>query len=118
MAAVYLEFDCARFDQGHRPHDGVDRNYAKGVELAILSTDRNVFAWQESIGGRTYTGLVVVLVGIVVEYPARALDPAGRVDEAADLILFALPKSPRATIVPIFSPKRPASMCLRPQAVE
>ena len=51
---------------------------------------------------KSVAGLVVViLVVTVVEDPARAVGAAGLVDEATDFVVFAIPESANAAIVPI-----------------
>ena len=50
--------------------------------------------------------IVAILVGIVVENPARVLGATRLVNETTDLVVFARPKSPNPTVVPILLPQQ------------
>ncbi|MFT6671159.1 MAG: hypothetical protein ACJAVZ_002631, partial [Afipia broomeae] len=56
--------------------------------------------------------IVAILVVTVVEDPTRAVGAARSVDEAADLVVFAIPKSANAAIVSILLPQHRIDMAL------
>src|SRR6267142_4332835 len=105
MEPSHLDLQFERFDQGHGQHDRIDCDNPKRVELAALPADRDVFTRPKGMRFKTVAGLVVViLVVTVVEDPARAVGAARLVDEATDLVVFAIPESANAAIVPILFP--------------
>lgn len=102
----HLDFQLEGFDQVHRQHHGIDRDYQKRVLPAVLSANRDVFAWQERMHAEFVTGFVVFLVGTIVENPARVLSATGLMDEAADFVLLTFPKSPNPTVIAILFPEQ------------
>src|ERR1700733_11022567 len=103
----YLDFQFEGSDQGHRQHDRIDRHDAKRLQLAVMSADGNILARQKNMCAEFVAGLIVVVfIGIVVEYPAGVLGAAGLVDQTTDLVLLACPKSPNAAVVAILLPEQ------------
>ena len=109
----HLDFKFERSDQVHRQHDRIHRYDAKGVELAVLSADRDILARQKRMCAELVTGfIVVVLVGIVIENPACVLSAARLVDETTDLVVLSCPKPPYPAVVPILLPEDRVDMSL------
>src|ERR1700722_3049534 len=76
------------------------------MKLAVLSTDRDVFARREYVCTEPVTRLAAIIpVGIVVEDPVGMLGPAGLVDEPTDLVVFVQPEPAYPAKIPIFLPE-------------
>src|SRR5260370_23872217 len=102
MEPSHLDLQFERFDQGHGQHDRIDCDNPKRVELAALPADRDVFTRPKGMRFKSVAGLVVVMLAVtVIEDPARAVGAARLVDEATDLVVFAIPLSTNASVVPI-----------------
>jgi hypothetical protein len=78
----------------------------KGVELAVLSANRDVIARQKRMCAELVAGfIVVVLVGIVIKNPACMFGAARLVDETADLVVLARPEPSNLAVVTILPPE-------------
>jgi hypothetical protein len=76
------------------------------VRFAVLSAVRDVLARKKCVCAELVAGfIIVIVVGTVGKNPAAVLGTARLVDEPTDLVVFAFPKSPNATVVPILSPQ-------------
>jgi hypothetical protein len=75
------------------------------MHVAVFTADRDVFAVAKRVVAETIAGLVVVLGLVIVEHPARVLDAARLVDEAAELVVLAIPESTHAAMFTVFPPK-------------
>ena len=106
---------------GHRlPPDlssqGIDRRDLKGMQLALIAADRNVFAGRKGMHAEPVSRLVIVGAAVVVvEHPARVLGAARLVDETADLLVLAVPEPADAAMLAVFLPELRIDM---PLAVE
>src|SRR5262245_16567448 len=84
----------------------LDRRHLEGVHVAVFAADRDIFAVAKRVVAEAIAGLVVVLRGLViVEHPARVLGAAGLVDQAAELVVIAIPESTHAAMLAVFPPK-------------
>src|SRR5262245_51257621 len=84
----------------------LDRRHLEGVHVAVVTADRDIFAVAKRVIAEAIAGLVVVLGGLViVEHPARMLGAAGLVDQAAELVVIAIPESAHTAMLAVFPPK-------------
>src|SRR5262245_47946992 len=84
----------------------LDRDHLEGMHVAVFAADRDIFAVAKRVVAEAIAGLVVVLRGLViVETTARGLGTAGPVDEAAELVVLAIPESAHAAMFAVFPPK-------------
>jgi hypothetical protein len=75
------------------------------MHFAVLSADRDVFAWAKGMCAEPVARLVVLLGGrIIVEDPAGMLRAARLVDEAADFVVLAGPEPPYAAMLAVCAP--------------
>ena len=90
---------------------GLDRRDLKGMQLALVAADRDVFAGREGMPAEPISRFVVVGAAvIVVEHPARMLGAAGPVHQPSDLLVLALPESANSAVVPVFVPQMRVDM--------
>jgi len=105
MVASHLDLEFEQFDQGHGQHDRINCDNPKRVELTVLPGYRDIFTRPKSMRVKSVACfMVAILVVTVVEDPTRTVSATRPVDEAADLVVFAIPKSANAAIVPILLP--------------
>ena len=76
------------------------------MHLPVLATDRDIFAGHKGVRSQAIPRLVIVGAGrIVVEHPARMLGTPGLVNEAADLLVLAVPEPADAAVLAVFMPE-------------
>jgi hypothetical protein len=74
------------------------------MHLAVFAADRDVFA--VSVIAEALAGLVVVLRRLViVEQPARVLGTAQPVNQAAELVILALPGPTHTAVLAVSAPQ-------------
>src|ERR1700733_3331688 len=78
-----------------------------------MSADGNILAWQKCMCAKFVASLIVVVfIGIVVEYPAGVLGATGFVDQTTDLVFLACPKSPNSAVLAILLPEQRVDVSL------
>src|SRR5262245_47524044 len=76
------------------------------MDLAASAADRDVFAVTKHVVAEAIAGLVVVLRRLViVEQPAHVLGAARFVDQAAELVILALPEPAHAAVLAVSVPQ-------------
>src|SRR5262249_472575 len=83
------------------------------MHLAVLVTDRHVFAGSEGVSAEAVAALVVVLRPVVVVEPPTRVRAARGMNQAADLVGLAVPEAADPAMVPVLAPQLQIDMAGR-----